>query len=533
MPGPVKIAREEFLAMNRNRVALAKAKKRLQADPGDPKYKDKVAKLESAYQGKKLEFEAAQRTAEKHGYQVNKLGKWTNQSQGQTKPKVTGPDLESMSQTELQELRDRINGMLGESGAANQALAVSKPGVVHGHVVKAYGTDPNTVYQMRYEVRELDDLITSNDDNGKINPEFPKVLQPRDRSRLASKVQIDNIAKKMNPDAMLEEFKSIDRGTPIIGDDNVVESGNGRSLALRRAKNEYPEQFEEYQAALKQTAAERGIDPSTLDGFKNPVLVRVRQSDVDREQFAKDANTASILATSDTEKAKSDAGKISPTHLQNLTLKDTIDQTLRSSDNKNFVMNFVASVPETERAGMMTKSGELTQSGENRIKAAMFNRVYDDPDLSDRIFETTDNDIKSITNGVMNSLPKMARAEEMVSTGARAKDLSIAGDVGAAVRQFSSLKVNNLSVDNYLNQGKLFGSDLTPTQEKILVEIDKRRKSGKQVTDLLDKWADLVEAEPHPSQGSLFGPAGSSKDELVDRWLKQANEPQPTQGGFF
>jgi hypothetical protein len=153
MPGPVKVAREEFLAMNRNRVALAKAKKRLSANPGDPKYKDKVGKLESAYQGKKLEFEAAQRVAEKQGYQVNKLGKWTNQQDQGGSATKAGPDLENMSQTELQALRDRINGMLGESGSANQALATSKPGVIHGHVVKAYGTDPNTVYEMRYEVR--------------------------------------------------------------------------------------------------------------------------------------------------------------------------------------------------------------------------------------------------------------------------------------------------------------------------------------------------------------------------------------------
>jgi hypothetical protein len=84
----------------------------------------------------------------------------------------------------------------------------------------------------------------------------------------------------------------------------------------------------------------------------------------------------------------------------------------------------VGNTPEVERAAMIDRNGNLTKTGENRVKAAMFNRVYDSPTLSDRIFESTDNDIKNITNGIMNSLGDTSRAEELIRTGQRDKDWS-------------------------------------------------------------------------------------------------------------
>jgi hypothetical protein len=448
---------------------------------------------------------------------------------------VTGDarGLEDISRDELLTLRSRIDKLLGGAPEANNRLANEKPGVANGHTVTVLGTDPTRKYEMRYEIRELDDLVVSNNDSGSVNPNFPKELQPRDRSRVASQRQIDTIAANIEPDALLGEFRAIDRGTPIIGDDNAVESGNGRSMALRRARDQHPEQFKKYQDELKKTAQDKGIDPATLDQFNNPVLVRARKTDVDRVEFAKEANTASILGASDTERARSDAGRITSEGLQNIVVKDSIDDTVRSAANRDFVRSFVANTPEVERATMIDRKGNLTKSGENRIKAAMFNRVYDSPELSDRIFESTDNDIKNITNGIMNSLGNSSKAEELIRTGQRDKGLSLSGDVSAAVRTFASLKDRKLSVQDFLAQGALFGRELNPTQEKLLVEIDKRRRSGKKMAEFFNGYSELVAREPDPKQGSLFGGGlRRSKSELLDILIEQGNKP-PGQIGLF
>ena len=212
---------------------------------------------------------------------------------------------------------------------------------------------------------------------------------------------------------------------------------------------------------------------------------------------------------------------------------DTIDNTIRSGTNRDFVRSFVGNTPEVERAAMIDRKGALTKTGENRIKAAMFNRVYDSPELSDRIFESTDNDIKNVTNGIMNSLGNSSKAEELIRTGQRDKGLSLSGDVSKAVQTFASLKDRNLSVKDFLAQGALFERELNPTQEKLLVEIDKRRRSGKKMAEFFSGYSQLVDREPNPKQGSLFGGGlRRSKDELLDILIEQGNRP-PGQIGLF
>ena len=66
-----------------------------------------------------------------------------------------------------------------------------------------------------------------------MNPLYPSELQPRDRTREASRQQIERMADDLKPELLGESYKLSD-GAPIIGPDNVVESGNGRTLAIGR-----------------------------------------------------------------------------------------------------------------------------------------------------------------------------------------------------------------------------------------------------------------------------------------------------------
>ena len=101
---------------------------------------------------------------------------------------------------------------------------------VLGIETEAFGEDPSQidrVYQFRYRVVELDDVIPSHNDNLTPNKDYLAELQPRLRDRAASRIQIDNIAKNLNPKALLQDSGFIDTGPMIIGDDLIVESGNG------------------------------------------------------------------------------------------------------------------------------------------------------------------------------------------------------------------------------------------------------------------------------------------------------------------
>lgn len=424
--------------------------------------------------------------------------------------------LGSLSREELITLRQRINATLGDEPETPPRRRV-------GRVVQARGADPTKSYAVRYELREMNDVITSNTDTGAINPDYPAELQPRDRSRAASREQINRIAGTLEPDALVGEYGSLDRGAPIIGDDNAVESGNGRMMALRKAKQDHPEKYDAYKKRLADVAAERGIDPDEVKKMDNPVLVRVRQSDVDRVKFAEESNTSAALSMSDTERAKGDARRISPAELGRFASSGNIDDDLRKTSNRPFVRAFVAELPPNERAQVMDRDGDLTQAGAKRIKAAMFTRVYDDTRLADRIFESQDNDIKNITNGMMGSLGPLAQAEEKVKRGERSSDMTISGDVAVAVNKLASLKDQGMTPEQYQRQTTLFDKDMTQDQERIMMALHERRRSGKAVNELLTSWAGIVEQQPHPDQGGLFGDVGSpKKSELIDRWLTQA-----------
>jgi hypothetical protein len=128
-------------------------------------------------------------------------------------------------------------------------------------------------------VVELRDLITSNQAG------YDPALQPRDRTRAQSEEQIRRIVKEFDPER-LGYAAEADRGAPIVGDDRMVESGNGRMMALREIYAEHPEKAQAYKDFL----ASLGID---ADRYDQPVLVRQRLTPLtpgQRVDFALNAN---------------------------------------------------------------------------------------------------------------------------------------------------------------------------------------------------------------------------------------------------
>src|SRR5690606_29620533 len=95
-------------------------------------------------------------------------------------------------------------------------------------------TERGTEVETQWAVVEAADLITSHDTNLRVNPEFPQELQPRARERAASQLQINRMVAELRPEFLAESPKASE-GAPIVGPDGVVESGNARTIALKRA----------------------------------------------------------------------------------------------------------------------------------------------------------------------------------------------------------------------------------------------------------------------------------------------------------
>ena len=381
-----------------------------------------------------------------------------------------------------------------------------------GRVSVTYTPEGRRV-ETRFAIVDVNDLVTSDMAN------YPQELQPRDRTRLASKLQIEKIANTLTPER-LGDSPDPGSGSPIVGDDLVVESGNGRVMAIRKAF-ENPAKLEEYKQWLRENAADFGIDPAIVDNIETPVLVRVRTSDVDRVQFTQEANRPVVASMSPVEQAKVDAQKLTIDLLSSFVPSETGRISIR--DNNQFITEFFAKVVGTTELGeYLTDDGELNRRGLERIQNAILAKAYgENIYVLSKLLEETDDNIKRVTAGLLNAAGSFAKIKEGIANGDYF-DLDITNELTNAAGQLSHLRNQGMTVDEYLQTVALPGmEDLTDTEKLLLQKLDQfggRGGSQKKLTAFLKNYVRLVQEVGSPKQEVLpgFEKEPPTKDELIE-----------------
>ncbi len=387
----------------------------------------------------------------------------------------------------------------------------------------AIGSTTLTRYEFRNKLVEASDLRASHDPvTFEPTPNYPAELQPRLRGRQANRSQVQSIAKNLDPDALLSDFHSIDRGAPIVGPDNVVESGNGRVMAIQLAAAQFPEVYARYREDLTARAASLGVSEEEARGMKAPVLVRLRLTDVPRRQFVEEANASTTLAPSAIEVARADASHLTPEMVQQLEVggDQGIEDALRAISNGQFVSAFLATIPANQRAQITDSRGQLNQDGIRRMVMALFVNAFPGDSglkLAEKFFESTEPGVRNVFNGIAQALGKLAKSEALCRSNRRDPALAIGEDLAAAVVVFSDIrKTPGMTVATYLNQAQMFERRLNPLQERLLRLLDERARSGKKIGQLLKGYADVVMESPPPAQGALIPGARLTKDQALD-----------------
>ncbi|MDP7924431.1 transglycosylase SLT domain-containing protein, partial [Acinetobacter baumannii] len=366
----------------------------------------------------------------------------------------------------------------------------------------AYGMDGSS-YDFAYEVKDWTDLVASNDQLYGVNPLYPSELQPRDRTREASRQQIERMADDLKPELLGESYKLSD-GAPIIGPDNVVESGNGRTLAIGRAYDNG--RADAYREFVQNWANSRGMD---ISGLNQPVLVRTRLSDVDRVAFSRLANESDVAQFSATERAMSDVDRLPDSTL----LKINNDGSINIDGSMDYVRSFVDQLPQSERGSVITSDGRLSQEGKRRIESAIVQRAYGDSNLVTRLSENLDDDSKNVLNALLRAAPQLSQLNDLVKQGGRFEN-SISQDLAQAAQKLTDLKANGLQVRDYLNQGQLIDDGLSDGARRFLEVFDNNRKSAKAISEAINSEIQAIENMGDPRQGSLFGETPEEKAAL-------------------
>lgn len=407
---------------------------------------------------------------------------------------VRDDTLRQVRQQAQQDVADMQAQQLAEQEAAKPKQNAE------GSTGTVYDGDNNQI-DFHYALVDADSLNVSNLEDMQVNPNYPQELQPRDRSREAGRQQVDEIASNLNP-ARLGESADIQNGAPIIGSDNVVESGNGRVMAIKSAMKKGLDTARKYTQWLRDNAAKFGISADQVQD--NSVLVRVRDTDVDRAAFVQKANESTTSSYSQTETAKSDAAKMTGDLLNLYT--PTVSGKINTRENASFLARFLETIiPASDRASYLQADGTLSQNGLARVQNALFEKAYGNTALTAALSESTDESTKSVIRALTNVAARVATVSQEIQDG-KVFDLNIASDLAQAAERYMAIKKQGLDVSDYLAQFKMPGYETeTETAASFMRMFDQNKRSAAKITNAINAVLDQVESYGNPNQTSMLG----------------------------
>ena len=387
----------------------------------------------------------------------------------------------------------------------------------------SFGTESGAQLAGHWALAEADQLVTSHDEGLRQNPAYPQQLQPRERSRAASEAQIARMAQRLQPERLAHSADAA-TGAPIVGADGLVESGNARSIALKRVYAGQGPQAAAYKDFLQAHAAEFGLTPEQVAGMQKPVLVRVRDTPVNRAEFARQANAPTVAMMSPAEQARADAARMDS--MDGLEPDESGD--FSGAASRGFVRRFMARLPVSEQAAMVDADGRLSSAGYARVRNAVLAKAWGagegGSDALARMTESLDDNTRSISRALMMAAPETARMREAIAAGAR-HDADIAGDVAAAAQEISRLREAGQSVQQALAQTDAFGDKHTPEARALMQFMAGNARRPRRIAQLIQAYWQALDAAGDPHQQGMFGgQAAPTKQALLQAAMRQVQD---------
>ena len=439
---------------------------------------------------------------------------------------------------------DQSRGM--KAGDVNEMIDRSDPESLEEGVKPPTGKETKVLTSkekkitVKWALVKLKDLVVSNDPiSFSENKEYPGEIQNRKRDRAALKEQVENIAKKPDPERLMHNVLG-QYGAPVIFKDKsgrwVVLGGNGRVMGLKRRMAQLGEgSLQEYEDYVKDHLAELGFDPDT--DTTGMVLVRDYYGDEDVIEISRELNSSETAEISSMEQASGDAVTIANAIRKGNNIFDFLDfnQPLTPDKQEAFYSAFYELCVKDGNQ-YLTSGGNYNSKMQERVEMAMwmylFNGDSKAEDLLSDYFETEESNIKSIITGIIDNMPVIISLRRMTEKY-NLPDYDISQTVLEAISTISAMKRKKIALEKIIEETDIFSENQNVIQEdkinfyRALFTI-KSMKAGRAFFG--GYYTDALDALDPEQDSFLLDLADSSPEkylnEYTETWIKNEKEKE-------
>ena len=168
-----------------------------------------------------------------------------------------------------------------------------------------------------------------------------------------------------------------------------------------------------------------------------------------------------------------------------------------------FIKKFLASLGAEEAAQYTDSSGAPTRALESRIKAAIFNKAYDDDRMLEMMADQASPELRNTLNALIQAAPKCVEActanlsqaqdtaESLVDGIEKTLDDQVQAAISDATNMIMNAKQNDQGVTEYVRQLELF-EEVEDGVAELAVFLAQNARSAKKMAALFAAMADYI-----------------------------------------
>lgn len=342
-------------------------------------------------------------------------------------------------------------------------------------------------HNVTYQVVEASDL------EGSVNKD---VNQFRDRDRKALRLAVEKIAN--NPLFDKVGVSSVmETGAPVVASDGKIVAGNGRFLGLSEAYGKGTSGA--YTDGLISVAESLGIDPASVQGMKNPVLIRRLDPDADTQNLAILSNEGGAAPMSALEQSTVDAQRIGELPAD---IETRADGRLTEAARNGIARRLIAGMPQNQANALVDENGRLSQEGEKRLDNAILNMAYGESSVLTRLTESREQNLQNLSQALIEAAPRIANMRNSIEGGVLF-DADPVPYIVAAVEAMTAIRNTGQSVEEFVAQTDAF-TEIAPETESVLKFFDQNVRNKKAMRDFMVNYTEQLATYGDPSQESMF-----------------------------